>query len=181
MFVKGTAVLARRDAIVQAFGEPRWEAFVATQEPAFQRVLATDRIDVHKFLQLQEAMLKQFFNDDPNTLVRLGEKSAEWAVRDGPYKSFVTGKDVTRFATTVLPAAWRSYYSGGNVVAEVEQQTVHVRIRDLPVVHPHFELASMGWFKRALEIVSGKVVRAEPVTRAGPGVTVIYYRFTILG
>lgn len=80
MFVKGTAVLARRDAIVRTFGEKRWEEFVATQDPAFRRVLATDRVDVHKFLQLQEAMLKQFYRNDPNALVTLGEKSAEWAL-----------------------------------------------------------------------------------------------------
>lgn len=181
MFVKGTAVLARREAVVRAFGEKRWDAFVATQDPTFRRVLATDRIDAHKYLQLQEAMVRQFFGNDPNALFTIGEKSAEWALREGPYQSFVTGKNVARFAESVMPAAWRAYYSEGNVVANVQDQTVHVRIRDLPVMHPHFELAAMGWFKRALEIVSGKSVRAQPVTRAAPGATEIYYRLAILG
>lgn len=181
MFVKGTAVLARRDSVVQAFGQQRWDAFVATQGPTFRRLLATDRIDMHEFLKFQEAILKQFFKGDPNALVTLGEKSAEWALREGPYKVFVTGKDVEKFAATVMAAVWRAYYSEGNAVAELKDQTVHVRISDVPVMHPHLELASMGWFKRALEIVSGGPVRAEPVTRATPGATEIYYRFKLLG
>ncbi len=181
MFVKGTAVLARRDAIVHAFGEKRWDEFVATQEPAFRRVLATDRIDVHKFLSLQEALVKQFYRNDPSALFAFGEKSAEWALRQGPYQSFAAGKNVATFATTVMPAVWRAYYSEGSVVAETKDQTVHVRIRDLPVMHLHFELAAMGWFKRALEIVSGKMVRAQPVTRAAPGAKEIYYQVVLLG
>lgn len=95
--------------------------------------------------------------------------------------SFATGKSVSTFATAVLPAVWRTYYSEGRVIAETKEQTVHVRIRDLPVMHPHFELGAMGWFRRALEIVSGKAVRAQPITRAVPGAKEIYYQLTILG
>ena len=181
MFVKGTAVIARRDAVVSAFGEKRWNEFVATQDPAFRKVIATDRIDVHKYLQLQEAMLKEFYRNDPKALVTFGEKSAEWALREGPYQSFAAGKNIATFATAVMPAVWRTYYSEGSLVAETRDQTVHVHIHDLPVMHQHLELGAMAWFRRALEIVTGKLVRAQPIIRAAPGAREIYYQFTIMG
>jgi hypothetical protein len=179
MFVKGTAFLGRRSAIVQAFGEERWKTFLAMQDPVFRDVLPTTRIDVHKFLALQDAILKEFFNNDFNMLFAYGEKSAEWALVEGPYKTFIRDKDLARFVKEVLPFTWGVYYSEGSSTPTLEGNTVHLRVHDLPVMHPYFEYVVMGWVKRALELVTGKRVKAEPVLRAKPSAKEIYYRFVI--
>jgi hypothetical protein len=183
MDVKGTAFLARKAEIVGKFGEERWNRFIASLSGKANfvndLVLPSTRIPIESFLTFQEELVKQFFNGDTRVYWELGEKSADWALKDGPYKNFIVSKDMEDFASRSLPAIWRTYFNEGSIESRTEGSTVHLRIKT-PVYHIYFEYLVTAYFKRALELVSGKSVKAKKIT-GGAGSEEIYYQLAIGG
>ncbi|MGC4122913.1 MAG: hypothetical protein QM765_51765 [Myxococcales bacterium] len=182
MEVKGTAFVAREKAMVAAFGEARWKAFLqaaAEQLPLFRRrVTALTRMPVADFLALNDRLVNEFFGGDPLAFWQMGEKSAEWGLTDGPYAIYRRDRNIEAFVRETLPSIWTGYFSRGKVVGTIADKVVDVRIQEVPVLHPYFELVVMGYCRRGFELVAGQS-KPEKIAGAQKPGDEIHYRFQV--
>ena len=68
MEVKGVAFLARKQLIINKFGEEKWKQFMNK----LKTILATTWIPVEKFLKFQDVVTNEFFGGDNTTFWELG-------------------------------------------------------------------------------------------------------------
>lgn len=186
MDVKGTAFLARKTMIEREFGAQR---FAAVLREAVRRdpvlggtILATSKIPIDAFLRFNEALVRDLYDGDEQSYFRFGEASAMWALGpDGPYRRLVTDRGVKEFAASA-PAIYRNYFDHGEARSEMRSPTV-VRLSivgiDAPYRHVYFEYAVMGYFRRGLEMVSGKPVEMIKEKEFSRGDDESVYRFEI--
>ena len=108
MNVKGTVLCTRKDTIVEAFGEDRWNSFItklAAKDKYFnQMIMSVTLIPVDKFIIFLDEVLKEFFNNDTNTLLELGEGPpiSPWR-REDLTTLILLKKDVNQFVETGMP------------------------------------------------------------------------------
>lgn len=183
MNVKGTAFVTRKDTIVKAFGEERWNAFMAklaAKEKYFSHpIMTVTLIPLDKFIVFLDDVLKEFFQNDNNHYWKLGEKSADFSLAEGgPYHSFLLTKDIKQFVESVMPRIWSTYFDGGTLTAKFEDNVAHIKISDLPAKHIYFEYLVMGYIRQALFIFGKKAVE-QRVRGFSSGNNDIYYQFKI--
>lgn len=183
MEVKGTAFVARRAFLIAAFGEDAWrELFDAwlRENPDFpEEVIPVSVIRVEDFLRFNDAVVNHFYDGDVRAHWRFGEASAEWALSEGPYKSFFQSHNTVDFLRTT-PSLWKAYYSEGSFRAEFDPASSLVDAWiEVPVPHVHFELNVMGYLHRALELTGAKVVAHEALRGFSKGDESIHYRFRL--
>ena len=183
MDVKGTAFVARRAFLIAAFGDDAWQSFFDVflrQQPTFDAdIIPVSVIPVADFLAFNEAVVEHFYDGDVRTHWRFGEASAEWALREGPYKSFFQSNDVADFLRTA-PSLWKAYYSEGSFRAALDDEARIVDAHiEVPVAHVHFELNVMGYLRRALELTGAMVLQHEAVEGFTLGDSRIHYRFRL--
>ncbi len=156
MEVKGMAFAARQKAVVQEFGEARWNQFIkklAKKDSFFANaIFPSTMIPVASFLTFVDAMVKEFYGRDIQVHWRMGESSAEWSLKEGPYQAFLQARDLASFVHTTFPAIWRAYYTEGKLEGRLEGNSIRVIISELPVNHPFFELSVMGYVKKTIEL-----------------------------
>jgi hypothetical protein len=161
MEVKGTAFVARKSMLEREHGAARFEEVlkkVAATEPCFRSpILATTRLPLSSFLRFNEAVVTELYAGDEQSYFRFGEASAVWALTDGPYKHLVTNKSVAEFAASAHNI-YRNYFTEGDARATVEGKDVTLQLVGIETPHVYFEYAIMGYFKRGLEMVSGRKV-----------------------
>jgi hypothetical protein len=183
MDVKGSFFVGRKAFIVEHFGEERWSRFIARMaplEPVFgDPILVTTLIPVKAYFTFNEELIKEFFNNDDEAYWTIGEKSAEWALTEGPYKNFRNNPhSVRKFIEQFFPLIWTAYYTEGRVESLMSGNEAYIWIADLPVRHLSIEYAVLGWAKRALELVGLKRVAMERIRGISAGDRDIYYRVT---
>jgi hypothetical protein len=182
MQVKGNTIHARKSHIVHQYGEARWNALIerlAAQEPCFREIiLPTTLISLEGYLLFQEEILREFFGDDPSAYWIMGEKSAEWAFLQGPYRSLATTKNIRHFTEHTLVSLWKTYYTAGDVVSKLEGNTYHAEIHHLPRWHLSIEYTVMGYIKRALELLGLHQVTVEKIKSVLKNDQEISYNFT---
>ena len=181
MIVKGTAFLARRSMLIERVGQAKWDAFFADlqeQIPSLAApVVASSKLPAADFLKFSDLAVERFFAGDQRVLWMFGEKSADWAISEGPYKAFFQSRDVRSFVTAA-PALWQAYYSAGELKADVDEGVVDVSIH-VPVQHVHFEFSVMGYVKRGLELIGTTVTRCEALKAFSLGDDHVHYRFVV--
>ncbi|GMT98171.1 hypothetical protein KH5H1_22900 [Corallococcus caeni] len=183
MDVKGVAFLARQTMMVQAFGEPAWKAFVAEQakrDPIFgQLIMPVSRIPADAFLRFNEAMTQRFYGGDTKAYWQYGIKSAEYALSQGQLKTMFGKDDFRRFAL-FTPGIWKGYFTEGDLTAQLQGDTVELRITGVPRPHVYFELAVMGFAAGGLAYLSGrKEIHHEVLKGFSKGDLEVLYRFTL--
>jgi len=183
MNVKGTAYLTRKDTIIKAFGEERWNSFItrltAKDKYFSQMIMSVSLIPLDKFILFLDDVLKEFFSNDNTHYWKLGEKSAEFALsQGGPYHSYLLTKDIKQFVEAGMPKLWSTYFDGGIFTARFENNTVHITIAGLPTKHIYFEFLVMGYVRQAL-IIFGKKVVEHRVRGFSLGNNDIYYKFEL--
>lgn len=185
MNIKGTAFVTAKVAITAAFGEERWNAFMAklpAKDQFFNNVImSVTPIPVEKHLFFLDEMLKEFFNNDKNQYIIFGRVAAKFALSPGgPYNSYLLTKDLKKFVAEVSPKLWSTYFDGGIFTGKVEGNIVHLKITDLPIKHIYFEYMVMGFFKQALKIFGKKTIerRVKSIANGDDG---IYYQYEITG
>jgi hypothetical protein len=180
--IKGSALLARKEFVTRRFGADAWTrlvADVAVVYPVFHSpVRSMTLIPVPGFLAFHDELLRRFFPGESDVYFRLGEQSAAWAFTEGPYKRFMARKDIASFVAS-MPNLSNAYWaeSGCTYTTTLEGDVVDFKVAGLPEWHPYFEYVVVGYFKRALEMLSGARVVAECV-QGGSG-TAYHYRFHI--
>lgn len=184
MEVKGTAFLARR---AMADRRGRLAAFdrvvrdVAKDEPVFDApILATTRIPIAAFFRLNEELVRQMHGGDERSYFEFGVDSANWALTDGPYKKMVTDRSVEAFVASA-PTLYRNYYTAGEAKSEFDGDRVVLQLLGIPAPyrHPYIELGVSGYFKRGLELVSGRKVDMRALEGFVKGDPEVRYEYTI--
>lgn len=187
MDVKGTAFLARKTMIEREFGAQRFAAVIREacgRDPSFATaILATSKIPIEAFLRFNEIIVRDLFRGDEQSYFRFGEASAVWALGpDGPYRRLVTDRGVAELAASA-PAIYRNYFDHGEARSEMRSPT-EVRLCivgiDAPYRPVYFEYAVMGYFKRGLEMVSGKTVEMSADKAFSKGDDESVYTFSIV-
>ncbi len=183
MEVKGAAFVGRKDAIIKQFGEGAWNEFIGRmgeKEPFFKNsILSTTTIPAEKFLQFSDEVVKEFFKGDQKAYWTLGEKTAEYALVNGPYKIYLATKDVKTFIEERFSSVWNMYYNEGRWVAKVEGNLVDAAVVDVPISHVYFEYTVMGFAKKGIELVGAKVIETKRIQGPSMGSKDIHYNFII--
>ena len=183
MEVKGTAFLARRALVEQRFGGERFGEVVkkiSETDPFFRApVLATTRIPMASFLRFNQELINELFDGDTRANFALGEASADWAL-SGPYKQFVTNRSVDAFVGS-SPAIYRNYYDEGEARAETVDGKIALSLTLVPAPYrsEYIEFGIMGYFRRGLELVSGKVPKMSIERGFSRGDADVLYHFVV--
>jgi hypothetical protein len=183
MNIKGTAYLTRKDTIIKAFGEQRWNAFsakLAEKDKYFSNMIMNiTLIPLDKFILFLDEVLKEFFNNDNNSYWKLGEKSAEFSLSPGgPYHSYLLTKDIKQLVESAMPKIWSTYFDGGTITTKFENNVAHITISGLPTKHIYFEYLVMGYLRQAFIIFGRKAVEHR-VRGFSIGNSDIYYQFEL--
>ncbi len=181
MRAKNPTLIARRKGIIDEFGEAAWTAFVHERSGRFpilaQPLVATSSLPIDEFLQINDEILRHFYQGKDKHYLDLGRASAQWALTEGPYKRFAQ-QGIEPFVKS-MPSIWTTYYSEttSHIVAELdERRVVHLKILDLGMWHAYFEYLVVGYVQRGLELVTNVKVPCQAV-KSGPSATnEIYYR-----
>ena len=166
MNVKGTAFFARKLLLESEFGEAEakkmLDAAVAAVPEFPKLVLASTSIPMGPFLALQDELLNRHFGGDPTSFFQFGEMSADWALTKGPYKALAADKDIDTFATQGS-ALYRTYFDTGTASTALREGHVEFRIAGIPPEfrHVYVEFATLGYFKRGLEILGATDVKTH--------------------
>jgi hypothetical protein len=181
MDVTGLAFLSRQHLMINTVGEKVWKEFVAgvaKRHAIFREpITQVTRIPVDQFLELNDEMLMRFYNNDPNAYWIFGEKSAEFALSNGPLKGVFKPKEYRRFYE-FTPQVWKTYFLAGHVKAKVESDTTALLSEhELPVKHLYFELTVMGFVSGALKYLGALNSRHEKLKSQTKGDSEILYRF----
>ncbi len=183
MEVKGTALLARRGFLDKEHGAGTFERILAEQarvDPVFRApVLATTRMPIEPFLRLNERIVSELYGGDDRSYLHVGLQSAEWALGEGgPYRSLVKDRDVAAFARSA-PLIYRNYFTEGEAEATTAGNEVTLHLHGIPIPHNYFEYAIVGYFRRGLELVSGRSVTEKCVRGFSKGDRDVLYRYTL--
>jgi hypothetical protein len=180
MNVKGTAFFARKLLLESQFGEEKakkmLDAAVAAVPEFPQLVLASTSIPMGPFLKLQDELLARHFSGDPQSFFQFGEMSADWALTKGPYKALAADKDIDSFATQGA-ALYRTYFDTGTASTSLQDGHVEFRIDGVPKEfrHVYVEYATLGYFKRGLEILGATNVHARRIRGYSIGSDDVHY------
>ena len=181
MKVKGSTLLSRRAMFSERIGPAIYDAFVddfAGKHPRFpQPILASTLVPVDVFLQFNDEMARRFFDGDPKRFwQKIGELSADFFSKQGPYvENFYRG-DYMRF-WSMLPMIWKTLYSEGEARVRSEGDTLDIEI-DCPVAHVYFELSTLAFVRRGLEMKAGRRVEMRRISGFERGKTV-HYQFLL--
>jgi len=182
MEVKGTAFLARKAMLIGEIGQERFDAlmrrFRATHGPLLENVLATSVLPLRPFLDWNELIVREVYRGDVQSYFRIGQKSAEWGLTQGPYKHLVATKSYEQFAQSGR-VIYASYFTKGRAESGLRGNVVEMRLMDIPreFHHAYLEYAIAGYFQRGLELVAGGPVDMKPVrgfTKGDPDVLYEY-------
>ncbi|NMO17825.1 hypothetical protein HPC49_16740 [Pyxidicoccus fallax] len=180
MEIKGTAFLARHDAVVADFGEAAWRTFLtefAKKDPVFTKpVLPMTWLPVDSYLRFSEELLARFYKNDPKAYWAFGESASEHALTKGQLKAMFAQADYRRFLQ-FFPGVWKSYFTAGTAQVEAGERSADLRITGVPISHTYFEYITIGFMKRGLEVLGAKNVRTERLKGFSQGDNEVHYRF----
>lgn len=181
MQVKGTAFITRKNQIINSFGKDKWEQFfneLKNKDGYFNTEPApVSLIPIKSFLFLNEEMIKTFYGNDQNMYWVMGEHSATWALTEGPYKVFMTSKNLNSFIEQTMPMVWSTYYTEGKMYGVIQEKSIIVKIKGIATPHIYFEYTTMSFVKKALELFGLKNVRHDVVSGYDSGQEEIHYVF----
>ncbi len=182
MEVKGTAFLARKKMMISQFGEEKFNELlneVSTKDDYFKKndIIPITLIPVEKFLLFSDLALQKFYNNNNNVYWMMGEKSAEYALVDGPYKVLIKNRKIGRVMTEAIPVLWQVYYTEGHMETKYETGSVEVRVFDFPINHYYFEYVIMGYVNKMLELCGAKSITYEKFKTIDKLDKEIYYKF----
>jgi hypothetical protein len=180
MKVKGSTLLSRRAMLGERIGLDKYDAFVADfarRHPELpQPIMASTLVPVDVFLAFNDELVRRFFEGKHDIWWEIGEKSADFFSSQGPYvDSFYRG-DYHRFWSK-LPMIWKTLYTEGEARASESGGTLDIEL-DCPVAHVYFELSTIAFVKRGLEMKAGRKVEMKRISGFERGHTV-HYQFQL--
>lgn len=183
MNVKGIIYGVAKNAMVEIFGEERWNSFMtklAANDKFFGNVIMSiTPVPLEKVIFFFDEMCMEFFNNDRMQYMTFGKVGAQYALSpEGTYKSYMLTKDIKQFVEFVLPKLWSTYFDGGRATAKLENNVAHIKITGIEIKNLYFEYFIMGYFQKAFKIFGKKTV-AKQVRSISSGDDEIYFQFAI--
>jgi hypothetical protein len=181
--VKGTVYLTGKTTVTAAFGEERWNSFMAklaAKDKFFSNVImSVTPVPLEKLMFFLDEMTTEYFNNDKNSYLMFGKVAAKFALSEGGvYSSHLLTKDIKQFVASGLPKLWSTYYDGGAVTTRFENNIVHLKITGLTIKNFNFESLVMGFFQQAIKMFGKKTI-AKRVRSISSGDNDIYFQFGI--
>jgi hypothetical protein len=183
MKIKGSFYVTTKTAMTAAFGEERWNSFMAKladKDNYYKNmIMSITLIPVEKLILIFDEMCKEFLNGDYSQYSMFGKVGAKFALSpEGPYKSYLLTKDIKQFVDFALPKLWSTYFDGGTVTTRLENNIVHFKITGVEFKHYYFEQCLMGYFQQALKVFGKKSV-AKQIRGISSGDEDIYFQYTL--
>ncbi|HEY8208720.1 MAG TPA: hypothetical protein VIG99_14620 [Myxococcaceae bacterium] len=179
MNVKGISHLARQDLIVEEFGEVRWRDFMngwLQSHPGFPaQILPITKLPLEPYLQLQEAVLREFYSGDRMAWWHIGIKSAAVALTTGQLKGLFRPGETRRFLL-FMPNVFRGYFDGGELTVASKGDAVEVAITGVPP-HLYFEYGVMGFVQGGMQLLDPKSQPGKRVRGFSIGDPDVLYAF----
>jgi hypothetical protein len=185
MNVKGTVYATTKAIVIEAFGEERWNKFMArlaAKDKYFKDniIMSITLIPLEKTVIFFDELIDECFNGDKNVYVMFGRIGAKYALLPGgPYQSFLLTKNIKLFVESVLPKLWETYYDGGAVTTRLENNVVYVRLIGFPIKHVHYENLLMGYYKQVIKVF-GKKSKATMIRSLTAGDNDICFKYELL-
>lgn len=184
MNIKGTAFTTAKVTITQAFGEERWNAFMAkmAEKDSYYKgmILSIALIPVEKHLFFLNELIKEFFNNDKKLFFMFGKVAAKFTLSPGGSRqSFLLSKTLKQFVVVGMPQIWTSLYDESVLNANLENNIVHIKITQIPINSVDFEFMTVGYLKQALKIF-GKKSNEKCIRGFSKGHNDLYYQFEII-
>lgn len=185
MNLKGTVYVTTKATVIEAFGEERWNKFMArlaAKDKYFKDniIMSVTLVPLDKIIVLFDELVDDCFNGDKNaSYVMFGMVGAKYALSPGgPYHSLMLTSNLKQFVETGLPKLWSTYYDGGEVTARLENDVIYVSIKGFPIKHVYFEKLLMGYYKQAIKVF-GKRSAATMVRSLTAGDDDIYLKYEL--
>ena len=184
MNVKGTFFVTTKATVTEAFGQERWNKFMArlaAKDKYFKDtvIMSITLMPLDKCILLFDELIDECFNGDKNAYVMFGRLGAKWALSPGgPYQSLMLTKDLKHFVESGLPKIWSTYFDGASVNAKLENNVVYIRITGFPIKHEHYEKLLMGYYKQVLKVF-GKKSTETMIRSLTAGDDDIYFKYEL--
>jgi hypothetical protein len=184
MNVKGTFYSTTKATVSEAFGEARWNQFMAklaAKDKYFKDtiIMSITLIPLEKCILLFDELIDECFNGDKSAYVMFGRIGAKHALSPGgTYQSLMLMKDLKQFVESGLPKIYSAYFDGGSVTAKLENNIVYVRINGFPIEHDNYEKLLMGYYKQVLKVY-GKKSTETRVRSLTAGDDDIYFKYVL--
>ncbi len=184
MKIKGFIFKVRQEFITQKFGLRKWNHFIeriSKNESFFNNNISPITIiPIEKFLYFEEELLNEFFNGDEKFYWLLGEDSAEYSFKQGPYQVYIKCKNIKKFLNDYLPILWNTYYSGRYIHVKVYKNIAHIYIKDIPYKHIRFEYTVMGFIQRTLKLMGFNKSILTKIKGFSSGDDWVHYKIEVL-
>ena len=184
MNIKGTAFVTAKVTISQAFGEERWNSFMAkmAEKDNYYKgmILSIALIPVEKHLFFLDELIKEFFNNDKKQFLMFGKVGAKFTLSPGGSRhAFLLSKNLKQFVEVSMPQIWTSLYDESVLTAILENNIAHIKITQIPIKSVDLEYLTVGYFKQALKIF-GKKSNEKCIRGFSKGDNDIYYQYEII-
>lgn len=182
MEVKGTAFISRKKMIIGQFGEEKFYELMkelSLQDVYFKNndITLITMIPAEKFLLFNDFVLKKFYSNNINVYWTMGEKSAEFALVDGPYKILIKDRNIERVLTEAIPVMWKVYFTEGNIETKYEKGSLEVSVFNIPFNHYYFEYVVMGYCNKLINLCGASGITVEKLKTIDRGDKEIRYKF----
>jgi hypothetical protein len=183
MQIKGTSFLGRAEFIKKEFGEETWKKLMGEVTEAIpyfqQKILPLTLIPAESFLAFNDLVTERLYHGDKKSYWVFGERSALWALTDGPYKSFLRNKNLKEFIKT-LANIWPIYFTEGKAkVKIINEREFEIIISEVEPHHLYFEYLCLGYVHGGLKLVGAKKVEMEAIRGFSKGDPDILYRVRV--
>jgi hypothetical protein len=184
MHVKGTFFVTTKATVTEAFGQERWNKFMArlaAKDKYFKDtvIMSITLMPMEKCILLFDELIDECFNGDKSAYVMFGRLGAKWALSPGgPYQSLMLIKDLKQFVESALPKIYSTYFDGGSVTAKLENNVVYIRITGFTIKHVYYEKLLMGYYKQALKVF-GKKSTETMIRSLTAGDDDIYFKYEL--
>jgi hypothetical protein len=184
MNVKGTVILTGKNAITTVYGEEQWKSFMiklAQKDKYFSNVIMfVTLIPMDKFIFFLDELIKEFLNNDKSQYSLFGKVAANFGLSPGgPYHSYMLAKDIKKFAESVTPKIWSSYFDGGVVIARVENNIIHIKLTEFPFNDSYFESLVVAFFEHAIHLFGKKSIPKQ-IRSLTLGNNDFYYQYELI-
>ncbi len=172
MKVRGLTILTRKVIVTRRFGTDAWLQLyrdLASARPCFRALITPETlVPLPDYLAFHDELVRRFYQNDHVSHFALGQESARWALIDGPCKSFLEHKDLSRFVGA-FPKFWNTYFSDTSSRSEaaLTGDSVEFKTFDLPQWHPYFEHFVMGYMTEVLEMFCANPIGATRLRGGG--------------
>lgn len=183
MQMKGMSFLGRAQFIRKEFGEAAWIELMSEVVkiiPFFhEHILPSTLIPADSFLAFNDFVVERLYRGDKMSYWVFGERSAQWALTEGPYKSFLKNKNLQDFIKTLVNI-WHIYFTEGKaIVTVINDLEFEIFISEVEPHHLYFEYICLGYIQEGLKLVGARKIEMEAVRGFSKGDADILYRVRV--